>query len=721
MAENKKKEEITCPICHKYYTDAKVLPCCHYFCKECIHRLAWKTGFNEPFSCPRCCKETSLPQGGVDNLPAAFFTNRLMELNSKLERVHTGKDIRCELCTRLNKAKAFCRQCSELICEKCVEAHRRMKKSFNGHKIVSFDELRRFCREDILMNAMFPYRSCKKHQQLMKIYCFDCDSLVCNECAIETHFGHKYEYIKEAGPNARHMLSQKLSLLKEVKANLSRTVDEIQIIKSDIRAQGTFVVRDIENSLEKLILFIKEYKRTLLEQVYAVTAEKMVNLSNQETHFTADILAIQNMIKHSEQSIEQLTDNDIIHIQAEMQDRMNKQLEQCHTMYPVEEVDLGLEVCLEDILEFLQAKAKIIKLPVDPSKCVISGKREERVEVNKMAESKFFLKNKMPNGKETRQKCAITCFLKSLVDGCIVKCDFDHIQGNEYRIQYELTLRGPHKVIITVNGHEVSNILSIFATISLVNLGNNPVKTIKTESENPFFITVNSIGEILATGSSTLNKYHQKGVLMNRIKLFTYGITAPGGVAVGSSDCIYIADSERRKIIKLNKEMELLNAFSNNDNSKLLGMTVAGEEVMVCDTESMSIQVYSTELRYRRKIGSKGKGPLEFRGIRDMCSDGEGKIYVSDSGNSRIQVLTSGGEFLRSFSCNGGSPWGICVVGRHLLVADYDDSNVHVYSTEGQLLSVFGKSFLTSPTGVCVDRDVFVYVCDRWNRRIQVF
>jgi late competence protein required for DNA uptake (superfamily II DNA/RNA helicase) len=33
------EREITCAICHDHYTDPKLLPCCHYYCKQCIHSL----------------------------------------------------------------------------------------------------------------------------------------------------------------------------------------------------------------------------------------------------------------------------------------------------------------------------------------------------------------------------------------------------------------------------------------------------------------------------------------------------------------------------------------------------------------------------------------------------------------------------------------------------------------------------------------------------------
>ena len=66
------EEEITCCICHDRYREPKVLPCCHYYCKQCILRLSLRT-LDKSFSCPECRKVTVLPEGSVDAFPTAFL------------------------------------------------------------------------------------------------------------------------------------------------------------------------------------------------------------------------------------------------------------------------------------------------------------------------------------------------------------------------------------------------------------------------------------------------------------------------------------------------------------------------------------------------------------------------------------------------------------------------------------------------------------------------
>ena len=150
---------------------------------------------------------------------------------------------------------------------------------------------------------------------------------------------------------------------------------------------------------------------------------------------------------------------------------------------------------------------------------------------------------------------------------------------------------------------------------------------------------------------------------------------------------------------------------------------------MVCDSENDCIHVYTTELQYVRKIGSHGDAPGKFNHIRDISSDENGNLYVSDHRNnySRIQVLSNGGEFLHLFGCDRvRGPRGVSVAGQYVYVANWNNHDISVFTTMGEYVTSFGQwgsneGDFKHPWGVCVDQDGFVYVCDNWNQRIQIF
>ena len=78
--------------------------------------------------------ETTLPEGGVEELKTAYFINCFKSKVSALERVDGKVEVKCEECTDSGyRAEAFCRQCVIFICGECVKQHKRMK-SFASHE-----------------------------------------------------------------------------------------------------------------------------------------------------------------------------------------------------------------------------------------------------------------------------------------------------------------------------------------------------------------------------------------------------------------------------------------------------------------------------------------------------------------------------------------------------------------------------------------------------------
>ncbi len=43
------ERDITCAVCQECYTEPKLLPCLHYYCKKCILQLAHRTASQKPF------------------------------------------------------------------------------------------------------------------------------------------------------------------------------------------------------------------------------------------------------------------------------------------------------------------------------------------------------------------------------------------------------------------------------------------------------------------------------------------------------------------------------------------------------------------------------------------------------------------------------------------------------------------------------------------------
>ncbi|MCP5099301.1 MAG: TIGR03663 family protein [Chloroflexi bacterium] len=124
---------------------------------------------------------------------------------------------------------------------------------------------------------------------------------------------------------------------------------------------------------------------------------------------------------------------------------------------------------------------------------------------------------------------------------------------------------------------------------------------------------------------------------------------------------------------------------------------------------------------------------------RNLAVAENGRIFVADSGNHRVQVFEADGTFVTSWGLFGSDPgqfnepWGIAVDNNFVYVADTWNHRIQKFTHAGQLAGVFGGSGAaaddpeTNGLGLFFGpRDIILYgdnqllVTDTGNHRIQV-
>ena len=116
-------------------------------------------------------------------------------------------------------------------------------------------------------------------------------------------------------------------------------------------------------------------------------------------------------------------------------------------------------------------------------------------------------------------------------------------------------------------------------------------------------------------------------------------VDAPGHI-------VYKMDVQGRVLLELGTR----GVSGQSENTFNLPTDVAfgpGGEVYVSDGYGNARVVkYTADGRYMLAWGSRGTGPGEFGLPHNLVTDAAGRVYVTDRDNQRVQVFTSGGEFL---------------------------------------------------------------------------
>jgi uncharacterized protein (TIGR03663 family) len=222
-------------------------------------------------------------------------------------------------------------------------------------------------------------------------------------------------------------------------------------------------------------------------------------------------------------------------------------------------------------------------------------------------------------------------------------------------------------------------------------------------------------------------------------------LNRPVGLAAAPDGMIYIAEEANNRISVFTPDGQL---------ERVLGETLAlpftrpnsvavgpGGNIFVADTWNFQIQVLSPDGDAITRWGERGEYGLGaqrepiygFWGPREVVVDEQGLVYVADTGNKRVRVYTSSGEFVRDIGSGGSAPGqldepsGLALHpdGR-LFVADYWNRRISVFSTDGTFMYEFAVRGWYDEQGnrpyVAVDaqRD-YLYVTDPDAGRVLVY
>ena len=709
------EDEITCPICQEHFRDPKILPCLHYYCKECVRQLALRAGSNRPFACPECRRGTVLPQNDPDQLPTAFFVNRMKELRTKMEKAQGKMEALCEMCSR-GKAEAFCRQCTDFICNDCSRMHGVMRV-FAGHKVVTLQELKEGGAKAIPLKEA-PPPMCKDHDEQLKIYCFDCNHLICRDCIIYDHAGHKSEFVKKSAPQYKKTLKESLAPLAKIQTNISAATREVEEVEREVSEQHKAVAGTIEQSFKQLYEILRKREKQLLDRASELKQQKLDNLGAQKKGFALATSEIQGLVEFVERSVENSTDEEFMSLKQHIQEQIQEQCAKHERidLVPAEVVNVGVRVaCAEGISDLCQKNAEVLVLRVDPTKCTAEGPGTQVAEVGKSAQ--FTVHTVCQNGQLCGEKQVVEAELKSVVNDSVTRTKVTSKGRGVYEVTYTPEVRGRHTLHVKVNGAQITdNPFQVFAMIHPTQLG-EPVRVVEGVVDL-WGIAVNSKQQLVVAEDRKVTVFDREGKKVQTITSETF--LRPAGVAVDKDDNIYVSDIRNSSLFKFSEKAKLVKVVRRKGTQpgefkELSMIKIINDKLYVCDRGNHRVQILNTELEYVNSFGCHGDGDGQFNYPNDIAQDRAGNLYVSDSYNNRVQVFDCKGQFLSIFSKKGAAseqltnPRGLCVGTDQLVyLCDKGNNCVSVFKTSGEFVTSFGQ--FSCPVGIVIDDDGFVYV-----------
>ncbi|XP_056431126.1 E3 ubiquitin/ISG15 ligase TRIM25-like isoform X1 [Gadus chalcogrammus] len=256
------EEDFSCSICLDVFNSPVTTPCGHNFCRACI-TVFWDDIVQ--FKCPVCNELFhTRPVLRVNTLISGMVDQFRSSVRVKEQPCVEPGEVPCDVCTGTQlKAVKSGLVCLISYCQTHLEPHQRVA-GLKKHRLVEpLDRL-----ED---------RMCKKHNQLLELFCQTDQVYVCQFCTVTDHKSHpvvplKEEYeVKTAQPGKIEAEVQQM--IKERQRKIKDIIDTVDHSKADADreiADGVQVLTALSCSVEKCL---DDHNKTVQEKLKSTEKE----------------------------------------------------------------------------------------------------------------------------------------------------------------------------------------------------------------------------------------------------------------------------------------------------------------------------------------------------------------------------------------------------------------------------------------------------------------
>ena len=695
-------EDLVCPSCQKRFVSPLLLPCLHTLCKKCLdgEKISPKNG--KLPRCPICLQSLDLRK----EFPLNFVANNMVNLAAVHE--NTLLDFVCDSCeTEGEKVTMRCHHCHLFLCAFCTTAHRRMSVT-KSHILQPVEDLRgQIFKGNRLQRPSF----CLIHSsERLCYFCQTCEQTICRQCSLTSHQGHQYRNIDEVTKtfkvnmvNLTEQIKGKRKLLSEQVTSVQEKISTLQNHKRKIRVS-------VEEYFQTLIEALQNRMNELVNEVESLCATKLDVLFSRQEKLQQTVRHANFCCLFSEDAVKQGSEVEILSVGQVVTRRLTLLVEEIEKYSTNSELGseghssiqfvAESEKIINDISHLGHVKEQSSSTPCEPTLCILSAaKQHQHVitgDVNRMTLTAVNQKGKRQQRGGDKVKLSFSLASSRVTpDNAGFKYGCQDNKDGTYALAYVINKPDTYWLHVSINGCPVA--------------------------DSPVTVTVRPRDWI---SSHLILRSEECG-----------GFSHPYSVIVDSHDHVLVADSHNHRIKILSLDGVILKTFGSQGTIEgqfnfpyCLALSRRGNLIVVSDGQNHRVQIVTPSGKLAKIFGGFGDEVGKLNHPHGIAIDLDDRIYVADSGNSRIQIFSHEGIPVGMIvSKEMACPWGvaICRTG-HIAVTDYNNHRVCVFNKDGSLNFQFGSrgdgnGLLNNPAGITVDDQGQFVVADRSNHRVQIF
>jgi len=282
-------------------------------------------------------------------------------------------------------------------------------------------------------------------------------------------------------------------------------------------------------------------------------------------------------------------------------------------------------------------------------------------------------------------------------------------------------------------------------------------------------------GPAYGAGAAQLLEFGSDGNFIREIGRHLYAWSFAHSVRIDKDDNIWVADKGSDMVIKFNAAGRVMMVFGRKQEASDEGTEplrhpkpplppvdgmfrqvtdmawdAAGNTYISDGYINSRVAKVDKDGNWLKSWGEPGDGPGQFNTPHSIGVDAQGRVYVADRGNRRIQVFDGEGKFLRQITIDvpvdpdarpaigakpsattgamaPGAPWTICITpgpNQVLFSSDGYPGRIYKLSLDGKVLGVLGESGKQLKQfgwihEIACPSETEIYVAELLNWRVQ--
>ena len=331
---DKVRQEVTCAICLELLDDPKSMPCLHTYCKKCLMEALAKRPHDPDLprdrpaiNCPLCRAEVDLSDEGIEALPSNFSASRLVETVQLQDKLTENKAPKCNSCKE-NDAVTSCSDCGGFfLCSSCLQVHKTLPTTMH-HSLMSLNDYSQVTTPNA---AASKSPLCEKHpHELLRLFCEDCEVLVCRDCVLVKHRNHNYCFVDEIIKKQKENLeTDTLQELEEILTSTTEAITKVDKMQARVLSSNETSIAKLNDTFQQITLMVNERKEALLEEISLVTQDDLCPLQKQQDDLNIFKEKVQNCRDFTRDTLQNGTNCEIMSARKQMVER-TKHLQELH-------------------------------------------------------------------------------------------------------------------------------------------------------------------------------------------------------------------------------------------------------------------------------------------------------------------------------------------------------------------------------------------------------